>query len=196
MPLIEWQEIGGTRFALRNSLTGVLSLGLDLPRDLGDVFFKADEVNTPMLIMMTPKYLTPKQLQELYLDQVSDMSIRIGPLVTNSERESTRVEIGKTDYTEHSTLMSAPILFQTMVRKTVKCPFNYSLVFIEKMHQKALADKCNLAIYKCGDSVGEVESIISCMGEGEETAMFFGLSQTSLNGKPAKQVKSGSFLTL
>ena len=144
------------------------------------------QVNTPMLIspiMMTPKYLTPKQLQELYLDQVGDMSIRNGPLVPNSERESTRVEIEKADYVERSTLMSAPILFQTMVQKAATCPFNYSSVFMNKMHQKALADKCDASIYKCGDSVEKVESVISCTGAGETTAMYFGLSPTSLNGE-------------
>jgi hypothetical protein len=102
--------------------------------------------------MMIPKFKTPKQLQEIYLDQVGDMSVRNGPLVSNRMRESTRVEVKKKDYVEQSTLVAAPILFQTRGAKTAVCPYNYSSLFVQNMHERALVDKCDDSIYACDRS--------------------------------------------
>jgi len=42
--------------------------------------------------------------------------------------------VKKADYVERSTLVAAPILFQTKGTKTAECPFNYSSVFVQRMH--------------------------------------------------------------
>ena len=145
-----------------------------------------EQVNTPMLvspIMMIPKFHTPKELQELYLDQFGDFSIRNGPLVTNTEREKTRVEVEKTDYGERSTLVAAPILFQTKGTKTAACPYNYSSVFVQQMHETAMADKCEESIYACEDKVSMVESMSTCTSQGSQTEMYFGLMPSDFAGK-------------
>jgi hypothetical protein len=132
-------------------------------------------------IMMIPKFKTPKQLQEIYLDQVGDMSVRNGPLVSNRMRESTRVEVKKKDYVEQSTLVAAPILFQTRGAKTAVCPYNYSSLFVQNMHERALVDKCDDSIYACDRS--DVESISTCLGTGNQSEMYFGLSPQEFEGK-------------
>ena len=89
-------------------------------------FFNAIEVNTPMLIspiMMVPRHIPPGELQEEYLKNVGDISVRSGPTITNRERVETRVKVEKADFVQRSTLMAAPILFQTRARKTATCPF-------------------------------------------------------------------------
>lgn len=133
--------------------------------------------------MMIPKFQTPKQLQELYLEHFGDFSIRNGPLITNKERESTRVEVEKTDYGERSTLVAAPILFQTKGTKTAACPFNYSSAFVKQMHETAMADKCEQSIYACEDKASMVESISTCTSQGNQTEMHFGLMPSDFAGK-------------
>jgi len=134
-------------------------------------------------IMMIPKFKTIKQLQEIFLDQVGDMSIRNGPQMTNKVRESTRVAVKKQDYAERSTLVAAPILFQTRGTKTAECPFNYSSVFVQKMHAKALTDKCDASIYACDAGVSQVESISTCTGTGNQSEMYFGRLPLKFLGK-------------
>jgi hypothetical protein len=157
-------------------------------------FFKAIEVNTPMFIspiMMIPEYLTPFELQKEYLTHVVDMNVRKGPLVTNRERLSTRVPVKKVDFVERSTLMAAPIIFQTRSRKTATCPFNYSTEFISKMHAKALEDNCDDSIYSCDAFLSEPISIMACMGQQEDNTTFFGLTPTKFN----KQTGYADFLS-
>ena len=135
-------------------------------------------------IMMIPKFKTPKQLQEIYLDQVGDMSSRNGPLVSNRVRESTRVEVKKQDYMERSTLVAAPILFQTRETKTAECPFNYSSLFVQNMHAKALVYRCDDSIYACDDAtISNIESISTCLGKGNQSEMYFGLSPQTFQGQ-------------
>jgi hypothetical protein len=133
--------------------------------------------------MLIPKYRTRIQLQQEYLKYVDDMNLRKGPLVTEEKRLKTRVAIEKRDFAERSTLMAAPILFQTMVQRTAKCPFNYSTEFISKMHDKAMAEKCDDSIYTCDASTSEKESIMACNGEVEKNATFFGLTPTRFNAQ-------------
>ena len=163
--------------------------GLNLPLGPSDTnsFFQAIEINTPMLIspiMMVPQYRTPKQLQEMYIQNFNEMSTRKGPLVTNRERINTRVPVDKADFAERSTLMSAPIIFQTRARKTATCPFSYSTRFIQNMHVKAVEENCDGSIYACDDSVvSRAEEIMACMGKIEVNDTYFGITPTLFNGK-------------
>ena len=89
----------------------------------------------------------------------------------------------KADYVERSTLVAAPILFQTKGTKTAECPFNYSSVFVQRMHETAMADKCEKSIFACEDKVSMVESISTCTGKGNQTEMYFGLMPLTFVGK-------------
>ena len=84
-------------------------------------FFNALEVNYPMLIspiMMVPKALPSALVQQEYLKNVEEMSIRVGPTVENAVRVATRVPVEKRDFGPRSTLMASPIIFQTRVTPT------------------------------------------------------------------------------
>jgi len=117
-------------------------------------------------IMMIPSFQPQKALQEMYLKQSLDMSLRKGPLTTNGERQATRVSVAKKDYEERSTLMAAPILFQIIRDKTTKCPYNYSSTFVTNLYEKALVDKCDASIYKCDESLlKNAEDVMACLVE-------------------------------
>ena len=87
--------------------------------------FNAIEVNYPMLlspIMMVPEMLPSAKIQQEYLENVEEMSVRSGPTVENKVRVSTTVPVEKKDFGPRSTLMAAPIIFQTRVQPTGKFP--------------------------------------------------------------------------
>ena len=89
----------------------------------------------------------------------------------------------KADFTPRSSLMSAPILFQTMARRSAECPYNYSSLFVQKLHAKAMRENCQDSTFKCDQAVVQsAESIMACVGAAEDNATFFGLTPTNFNG--------------
>ena len=71
-------------------------------------------------IMMVPEMLPSAKIQEEYLQNVEEMSVRSGPTVENKVRVQTTVPVDKKDFGPRSTLMAAPIIFQTRVQPTGK----------------------------------------------------------------------------
>jgi len=149
-------------------------------------FFNAIEVNYPMLIspiMMVPEALPASTLQQEYLENVEEMSIRQGPTVENSVRMSTRVPVTKREFGPRSTLMAPPVIFQTRSQPTAQCPYRYSSEYVVTQQGKASADKC-APPFKCHDSVLENDySVMSCRGPVQETGFFFGLPVMNFLGQ-------------
>jgi hypothetical protein len=176
-------------FAMQNSRVLSNYRGLDFlqgGQSINSAFFKAIEVNTPMLIspiMLVPKFRLAKELQEEYNTHVDLMAPRLGPVDTNRIRKQTRVHVEKLEFRRHSTLMAAPILFQTMARKTEQCPFKYGSEFLGNIHSKAVREKCDPSTYVCDNqTLIEVHSIMSCLKNADDNVTFFGLEPTDFNG--------------
>jgi hypothetical protein len=172
-------------FAMQNSRVLSNYRGLDFRKDSRS-FFKAIEVNTPMLIspiMLVPKFRLAKELQEEYNTHVDLMAARLGPVDTNRIRKQTRVHVEKLDFVGRSTLMAAPILFQTKARKTQECPFKYGTEFLARIHSQAVRDKCEPSTYVCDNqTLVEVHSIMSCLVDADDNETFFGGEATDFNG--------------
>ena len=109
--------------------------------------------------------------------------LHAGPTQTDRERLGTRIRVTKADFTPRSSLMSAPIRFQTMARRSAECPYNYSSLFVQKLHAKAMQENCEESTFKCEEAVVQgAESIMACVGAPEDNATFFGLTPTIFNG--------------
>jgi len=174
-------------FVIQNSRVISEIDGLDFREGDHAAFFKGIEVNTPLLIspiMLIPRFRSAKELQEEYNLHAHHMAVRRGPPSSDRVRKESRVPVEKTEFVGRSTLMAAPILFQTMAQKTTQCPFNYSSEFLYKMHSRAVQDKCDASVYNCdGQILDSVESIMSCLDTAGSNTTFFGLDPTVLNGE-------------
>jgi len=122
-------------------------------------------------------------IQEEYLSNVQEMSVRSGPTVENKVRVQTRVPVDKKDFGPRSTLMAAPIIFQTRVQPTADCPYNYSSSWVTKQHAKAVGVKCS-APFECDERiVADKFSVMACPGEPQETDFYFGLRPMEFVGE-------------
>ena len=89
----------------------------------------------------------------------------------------------KLEFVGRSTLMAAPILFQTRANKTAHCPFKYGSEFLNNIHSKAVRDKCDPSTYVCDDqTLSSVYSVMSCLDDVVNTEPFFGRVPTDFNG--------------
>jgi len=89
----------------------------------------------------------------------------------------------KLEFVGRSTLMAAPILFQTRANKTAHCPFKYGSEFLNNIHSKAVRDKCDPSTYVCDDqTLSSVYSVMSCLDDVVNTKPFFGRAPTDFNG--------------
>uniref|UniRef100_A0A7S1DHJ7 Polycystin cation channel PKD1/PKD2 domain-containing protein n=2 Tax=Hemiselmis andersenii TaxID=464988 RepID=A0A7S1DHJ7_HEMAN len=178
---------GGARASVATNL-GKFTEGQgswDMCLDDPDALFNAIEVNFPMLIspiMLVPQELPFGLVQEIYYQQVGNMAVRDGPLVTNKERASTTMEIEKNDYVPKSALMATPIIFQKRVAPSATCPFEYSTEWVKEQHQKVIDGRCK-APYTCdSDVLDKPEATISCPGAPVDNEKSFGLEPQEFEG--------------
>jgi len=137
--------------------TGVNAESASFPFCLFDdtAFFRAIEVNFPLLlspVMMLPRAVPVTRLQEEYLSKRAAMQMRKGPKISNQQRVHEQIPVDKKDFTPRSTLLAAPIIFQTRVNKTATCQFNVSSQYIRAVHAQAVTLKCHQP-FACQDTV-------------------------------------------
>lgn len=142
-------------------------------------FFNSIEINQPMLIspiMLVPKALPFSTVQELYYGQVKEMSVRFGPQVSKQEREvESKIQIEKEDFSPRSTLLSAPIIFQTRRNPSDQCPYNFSTEFLHSSHDKVVQEVC-AAPFECSQEImAHPEKTLACPGNESETWREFSL---------------------
>jgi hypothetical protein len=122
-------------------------------------------------------------IQEEYLSNVQEMSVRSGPTVENKVRVQTRVPVEKKDFGPRSTLMAAPIIFQTRVQPTADCPYNYSSSWVTKQHAKAVDVMCSTP-FLCDKRIVEDKfSVMACPGDPQEKDYYFGLEPMEFVGE-------------
>ncbi|KAJ1475190.1 hypothetical protein T484DRAFT_1829420 [Baffinella frigidus] len=166
-------------------------------------FFNAIEINQPMLIspiMLIPEALPFSTVQELYYANHKEMSVRWGPQVTKQEREmnskiqeremNSKIQeekdvfsprwsieniVEKDDFSPRSTLLSAPIIFQTRRNPSNECPFNFSTEFLSTSHDKVVEDVC-ASPFECEPEImTNPEKTLACPGNESATWAKFSL---------------------
>jgi hypothetical protein len=144
--------------------------------------FQMIEFNYPVLvspIMMVPKDLPTAHIQAVYYNLAGDMKIRTGPLKAAAD---SRIVLNKRDYTPLSTLMAAPIAFQTRVYASAACPFTHSKNWLKKQHSEVVNSTCGTP-YLCDDAVlSKPELTMSCIGELVTNKSQLGLDPIEFQG--------------
>ena len=85
------------------------------------------------------------------------------------------VPVVKRDFAPQTTLLAPPIIFSSRVQSSIHCPTQCGSSFIQSMNKKGIESHCE-APSKCKRSLFEDDAgVLSCHGNPEERATFFGL---------------------
>jgi len=140
--------------------------------------FRALEFNYAVLIspiLLSATMIPISKLQETYYAASGWMPQKTGPEASITEKvEDTGIPVEKKDYSEQSTLVAPPIIFQTIQRPTDQCDYSYSESFINLTHSRMRSLKCRSPFDCDSELLRDPSLVLSCPGKRQEEGMFFG----------------------